>query len=147
MAPKKKAAKKLRLAPEKIAEVIAHMAPEEKADKKPWKEPRLPAEKISELALGIFQARIFTSGMIDKADWRLLPCIFMPLGFMDEKQRAEFLRHPPALMYGPLDSACPRSINGYPFLTEMGMVYEQDQKLLVHKFKALVAAAEEALKS
>ena len=123
------------------------MSTKKKPAKQAWTEPRLSPEKIAELAFGIFQGEIFISAMIRQADLHLLPCIFLPFSFLSEKQLVELRRHPPSLFYGHYKNAAPRSINGYPFLLEMGMVYEQDAKLLERKFKAVVAATQEALKA
>jgi hypothetical protein len=111
-----------------------------------WEEPRLPAEKISELALGIFTGEVFTSKQIRGQDANLLPMIFLPLGFFSDEQHKEFVAHPPALLCGWMKDALPRSINGYPFLPEMRMVYAQDAALIREKYEKLRAAAGEILK-
>jgi len=115
--------------------------------KKRWKEPRLPAEKIAELALGIFKGAIFTDAQVAKSDWYLLPIIFMPLALLTGKLRKEFAAHPPAMLCGRMAEALPRSINGYPIFVNMQIIYAQDTKLIVALYKKLRAATEEILET
>ena len=104
-------------------------------------------QQVRKLLGSLNKLLAFYPAMIRQADLHLLPCIFLPFSFLSEKQLVELRRHPPSLFYGHYKNAAPRSINGYPFLLEMGMVYEQDAKLLERKFKAVVAATQEALKA
>jgi hypothetical protein len=106
-----------------------------------WEEPRLQAEEIVELARGIFTGEVFTSGHLPEHDQHLLPCVFMPLGFFSNEQRKEFVAHPPELLCGWLKDALPRSINGYPFLPKMQMVYAKDAALIWKGVKSLEMAA------
>ncbi len=117
-----------------------------KATEKAWTEPRISRKKIAELALAAFRGQIFTSEQIRNADGDLLAAIFVPLRFLSMKEQEKMRQHPPALLYGYTKDAAPRSINGYPIFFHMGMLYEQDAKLLKEKFAALVAAAKEVLK-
>ncbi len=119
----------------------------EKSEKAAWEEPRLPAEKISELALGIFKGEVFTSTQVGEQDAHLLPMIFVPLGFFSEEQHKEFDAHMPSMLCGWMNDALPRSINGYPFLPKMQMIYAKDTALIWEKYKKLAAAAEEIFKS
>jgi len=120
--------------------------PKPKVMPKRWIEPRLSSEKVAELALGIFRGQIFTSAMVCHGDFNILSTIFMPLGLLPEKEIEKLRKHFPTLLYGQMEKALPSSINGYPIFMEMGMVYEQDAKLVKQKYDALVVATQEILK-
>jgi hypothetical protein len=121
--------------------------PPKKADSLKWKEPRLPKEKIKELALGIFEDKIFTSQSIRNGDADLLMMIFLPLVFFSETLRKEFLAHPPAFICAPIAKALPRSINGYPVFAEMQEVHKEDAKLINAIIENLKKATDDVMRS
>jgi hypothetical protein len=125
------------------------MDKKKKARKTARKEPRLPAEKISELALGIFKGEIFTSAQVGESERGLLPVIFMPLALLvlAGEERKKIAAHPPTLLCGRVVEALPRSINGYPIFTNMQMVYAQDAKLILALYRKFKAATEEILET
>ena len=123
------------------------MDKKKKARKTAWKEPRLPAEKISELALGIFKGEIFTSNQVSESDRNLLPVIFLPLALLSAEQRKEIAAHTPAMLCSRMAEAMARSINGYPCLPGMQMIYAQDAKLILALYRKLKAATEDILET
>src|SRR5664279_1456527 len=89
-----------------------------------WIEPRLPAESVKYLALGIFRHEVFTSGQVEEKEQHLLPSIFPSLhSFTNERQR-ELNAHPPSLIYAyTKDSLNDRTVNGYPIFGTAGSLW------------------------
>lgn len=112
--------------------------PDERADG--WVEPRLPKEKIAELAMGIFTGRVFTSLQM-KNEVDLLDVVFLPLAFLEEDYFKGWQEHPPAFLCAPMAHAFLRSINGYPCFGEFQPVYPKDARLILGTVKRLAAAS------
>jgi hypothetical protein len=79
------------------AGVVAHA--EGMMTEKQWKEPRLPKEKIAELAWGIFTGEVFTSDQIEESQLHLIPVLFL-LDFLSENDRKPYDQRLPDV--GPL---------------------------------------------
>jgi hypothetical protein len=108
-----------------------------------WKEPRLPKDRINELALGIHHGTIYTDHQLNNPE--MTGMVFMPLLFMKEPERKKLLAHPPALIYAHMKDAFPRSVNGHPMFGAIGFVWKADLKLIAAKLDKLKLATKEAL--
>ena len=114
--------------------------------RKKWIEPRLPAESVKYLALGIYRHEVFTSGQVEEKEQHLLPSIFSTLcSFTNERQR-EFNAHPPSLIYAyTKDSLNNRTVNGYPVFSTVGLLWQRDAELLAEQYKRITDAVDAAM--
>jgi hypothetical protein len=111
-----------------------------------WIEPRLPAESVKYLALGIFRHEVFTSRQVEGKEQHLLPSIFPALrSFTNERQR-EFNAHPPSLIYAyTKDSLNGRTVNGYPVFSTVGLLWQRDAEMLAEQYKRIKATVDAAM--
>jgi hypothetical protein len=93
--------------------------------------------EIKDLAMQLFRGEIFTSWMIAAHDINLLPNIFMPLVFIDEITRKEFIRDGIVHFYGLYSEAVNMNINGYPIFYSMGMLNTEDGERVNQKLKQI----------
>lgn len=81
-------------------------------------EMKSPAEmsdaEFREFALAVRSGTIFGTWNLAPQDMRLLPSIFMTLGFMTSEQHEELISSGVVHFYEELSKAGPRGINGYP---------------------------------
>jgi hypothetical protein len=111
--------------------------------KKPaWKEPRLEAEKIEELAFGLLNGQAFTSSQVPQHDAHLMGMIFTPIGLLSAEEADDFRHHPPALICGWTKDSVSCTVDGYPIFTKVQMIYLHDAQLVKAKFEKLKNAAE-----
>lgn len=89
-------------------------------------------EEVNELAKQGYRGEIFFSWQIREHDMNLLGMIFMPIMFLNDIQRKEWLRDGAFHFYGLMSEASPRGINGYPMFMGMGMLNKEDSHR-VHK--------------
>lgn len=108
--------------------------------------PQLSDEEIKNLALGIFRNEIFTDRHVGERDLQLLSTIFMPLGFMDRKQKLDLQRKSrPGIFYASMANAGPRAINGYPMFFEVGMASTEDATKIWNEYNKLVTASQSTM--
>lgn len=100
-------------------------------------------EKIKDIALGIFQGRIFHSGMIRPEDNELLGSIFMPLLFMNDEVRKWFLDYNIVFFYEEYRDASPTCVNGYPTFVSLHYLNDEDSKRVMEKLDKLRDITEE----
>lgn len=104
---------------------------------------RKSAAELAELAGGIIRNEIFTDRHVAPNDVRMLPIIFMPLGFLERKQLLKLQRKErPGMLYAPMKNAGPRSINGYPMFFELHMLHPDDAHIVWEKVKGLQSSME-----
>jgi hypothetical protein len=83
-------------------------------------------DEVNELAKQGYRGEVFFSWAIREHDMHLLGTIFMPVLFMDEVMAKEMERDQIRHFYAPMKDAFPRSINGYPCFSSMGMLSQTD---------------------
>jgi len=84
-------------------------------------------DKLRTIAQDLHAGRIFCDRQI-KGDDSLYGCVFMPLFFMDPKDKWRMSKNPPGLVYEYLTEAGGRAINGYPTFMSMRMLTQEDTK-------------------
>lgn len=74
--------------------------------------------------------------------WGVEPqLVFLPLAFLDEESLSRLMKHEQEIgcFWGPMKSALPRGINGYPMLMEMGIMHIEDwakaHKVLIREYQ------------
>ena len=98
-----------------------------------------PSDKEAKvLALDLVEGRAFATWMIRKHDEHLLPVIFMPLGLMDDIARKQMAADKIVHLYGRMDKASPRSVNGYPCFMSMGVLNAEDTKRVGEQIDRLI---------
>ena len=105
------------------------------------KQMELPIDSkidLKALAIRIYKGEVFTSQQMHKEDAEmLLPSVFMPLVFLDEKQRKQLLDDKAAVFYADMKDAGPRSINGYPMFFSMGYLTTPEWNKIVQYINKL----------
>lgn len=86
--------------------------------------PRMSDEKLREFVVGVLDGTLFISAQV--RDPELLPVIFMPIGMGALKGWTDEQMKEIGVLYAPMSSALERSINGYPFLTEVRFMHRED---------------------
>lgn len=111
-----------------------------------WIEPRLPAESVKYLALGIFRHEVFTSGQVEKTEQHLLPSIFPALRSFANERQLEFNAHSPSVIYAyTKDSLNGRTVNGYPVFSTVCFLWQRDAELLAEQYKRITDAVDAAM--
>lgn len=86
--------------------------------------------ELKKLAVDFCEGKIYTSDCIPPEEFdrepTILGRIFMPLVFMSEEQRKEFVEKEIACIYAPLDSAMPRICNGVPSFSSCSMLNKEE---------------------
>ncbi len=98
--------------------------------------------EIANLALGIFQNRIFTSLQVAPEDQSLIKTIFMPLAFLDAESAKRMHDENVSLIYANMSDAGPRSLNGYPCFMEANWLNREDAGRVLDRYKAICAAVQ-----
>lgn len=97
-------------------------------------------ELVKEIAVKYQSGDIFGSWQIAEHDMHLVSSIFMPLVFIDEITRKEFLRDGRLYYYSEMKEAGPRSINGYPMFMSLSSLNLDDVKRVLAKAEAIQKA-------
>lgn len=107
------------------------------------KHPILAKEpgEIIKIARGIYEGRIFCDLHIDQHSQHLLGSIFMPLlfGALSHYENPEDI----GMLYESLDKAGPRSINGYPVFSSMGVLNKADAQRVLDTIKHIEKTRED----
>jgi len=91
---------------------------------------------LKQLAKDLLADKLFTTCHLRKGDEKLVSSIFMPLMFIDEKQRDEMEAEKVEVLFEYISEANPRSINGYPmFMTMRTMNKEEWEKVIEYHDK------------
>lgn len=88
------------------------------------------------IARGLAEGRIFCDRQISQ--YTSIEMVFMPLIFMDEKTRKEFIDDPPGIIYEYMSEAGPRAINGMPMFTSCRMLNKGDTEKMLRIFRMLL---------
>ena len=104
-------------------------------------------EKLKSLAMDVFKGKVFF--LKDVGNPLLAPLVFMPLGLMDQEQRAQLIRDieddKVFTLYEYYDKALPRSINGYPMFPSVNMLSRQEHSELHYLLEKIRSATKEVL--
>jgi hypothetical protein len=116
--------------------------PKRVVKKKPKGEAILPYisksdKEIKELALDLFNGRIFVDRQIPKGQEDLIMMIFMPLVFSGEELGKWMKKNNIDLIYGRMTDTMPRSINGYPIFDSIAFLDKADTVRLFEKHKEI----------
>lgn len=98
---------------------------------------KLTDDEINALVEDIYRDRVFTSNHLRPEDLEMLPSIFMPLAFADEKLKEELLIDAPGMIYEHLSQAGHRSINNYPIFFSLHIVNQEDTKKILEKVEQI----------
>jgi hypothetical protein len=102
----------------------------------------LSDQDIIEVATGIFRGEIFTDQHVRPGDSISLSMIFLPLSLMEGKDLKALQADPPGILYGKMNEAMPRSINGYPMFASIRMLSQPDAARVWDKYDAIKAAVD-----
>jgi hypothetical protein len=84
-------------------------------------------EFLKQLAMDTADGKVFTNAHIpDAQQSQMLPMVFMPLVFLDEKGQQEIKDMKITLLFEYLDKAGPRAINGLPNFFSVQMLNDVD---------------------
>jgi hypothetical protein len=119
---------------EKKKAKVRKKATTEKTDKKePVKTGINPKrqDELKQLARDIVNNLVFTDKHIpEEQRIKMIPSVFMPIVFLDEKQSKSILDMKVSMFYEYYDKATPRSINGYPIFASMRMLIEDEERFV-----------------
>lgn len=87
-------------------------------------------EELYQIATDMLEDKVFTSYQIPEYALSNLTMIFMPLLFMDEKQKKAMKRHKASMFYEYYTEAGNRSVNGYPIFMSMRYINIDDSTRL-----------------
>jgi hypothetical protein len=83
-------------------------------------------EEVNELAKQGYRGEVFFSWQVREHDTNLIGSIFMPIMFLDDVTRKEWIRDEVCHFYGLMKDASPRGVNGYPMFFGMGILNKED---------------------
>lgn len=109
-----------------------------------WTEPRTDPEELNRLVREYHAGQVYLSKDIPEG---VKLNVFMPLLFLDKRQRQVLTEHPPAMIVGSIKDALPRSVNGYPIFTTIRYLYPADWATFVDKFNRLTDATKAVLEA
>jgi hypothetical protein len=99
---------------------------------------------LRDLADRIYKGEVYCSWWIRKGDEHMLPSIFMPLMFMEEKDRKDLMEQQVSFFYANMNSSAPRSVNGYPIFYEVGYLNKNEHEVLYDIYTRITAAVANA---
>ena len=102
--------------------------------------------ELKRLAVDIVEGKVFGTWNIPSEDRNLVPLIFVPLCFIDEKQFRKLKSRKVAHVYEYLYKAGPRSVNGYPIFFSCRFLTRKDWKKVVRYIRRYKRMREKFLK-
>ena len=109
----------------------------------------LTDDEIKKLAVDLKAGIVFTDRHIPEFDPRGLLVVFLPLSFLAEEQRGEWVKNIEeerlGLVYEYLDKAGPRSVNGMPQFFSMRMIDTETATKVFAIYDKLVDAEDQVL--
>ena len=103
-------------------------------------------KEIAKLALDTFQGKVFTSDHIElDKQLDMLPLVFLPLGFMDEKGQNELMAKQPSMFYQFLAEAGPTAVNGYPSFMTFNVLNKAEHRQFIDEYLKYQDIADAAL--
>ena len=95
-------------------------------------------EEVNELAKQAYRGEVFFSWQVREHDMNLIGSIFMPLFFLDDVTRKEWVRDEVCHFYGFMKDATSRGINGYPCFFGMGVLNKEDSQRIDTRIKEIM---------
>ena len=86
--------------------------------------PRMSDEKLRDFVVGVLNGSLYTSAQI--RDPSLIPMVFLPVALGAFKDWSEDQLKEIGVIYAPMTSAMPRSVNGEPIFAEMRIMHRED---------------------
>lgn len=83
-------------------------------------------EEVNDLAKQGYRGEAFFSWQVREHDVNLIGSIFMPIMFLDDITRKEWLRDEVCHFYGLMKDAARCGVNGYPMFFGMGILNKED---------------------
>ena len=103
-------------------------------------------EELKKLAIDIVEGRVFGTWNISSEEKNLIPMIFLPLNFIDERQFRRLKSRKIVHAYEHLDRAGPRTVNGYPIFFSCKFLTRKDWKRVVRYIRRYKRMRERFLK-
>lgn len=103
---------------------------------------RKTSKQIKELATDVIAGMIYGSWMFRDGDWDS-HLTFMPLMFMTDIQAKELQRDGAFHLYGHMNDACERSVNGRPIFFSFQTLSKEDTERLGKMIDKIMAIEEE----
>lgn len=104
-------------------------------------------EELKQIAKDLYAGKIFTDRHLKQHEMSMLNFVFMPLAFLNEKEKEEFRATAKAgqfgLIYEYIDKALPRSINGLPMFTSMRLLSKDDTEKVNEYYESVVKVMED----
>jgi hypothetical protein len=100
-------------------------------------------EELKQLAKDLLDDKIFTDAHIREGDDSLLGSIFMPIIFIDQKQRDKMEAECVSVLFEYYSKAGPRSINGYPMFTSMNYMTKDEWEKVFNYHEKMKKALDE----
>ena len=102
---------------------------------------------LKQLAVDIFEGKVFTSWMIRKQDFpNSVSMVFMPLIFAEKESLQDMTKQGIVELYEYMDKALPRSVNGYPCFMSFRGLKKEDCLALTKHMKKLEKAREKVMR-
>lgn len=103
-------------------------------------------EQIKKLAVDVRAGQIFGSWMMRESDMEsLISMVFMPLIFMEQKDKEKMKKDGVLHLFSFYSEAAPRGVNGYPIFFSMGMLTGEDSAALKELMERLAEAEKTVL--
>lgn len=93
-------------------------------------------EEIKQLAEDMYRGLVFTDRHVQNV--KDIQMVFMPLMFIDDKQREELNANLPGMIYEYISNAAKTSINGMPIFWSFKMVNQEDAKKVFEKYNKII---------
>lgn len=103
-------------------------------------------EELKKLAIDIVEGRVFGTWNISSEEKNLIPMIFLPLNFIDEKQFRRLKSRKIVHAYEYLDRAGSRTVNGYQIFFSCKFLTRKDWKKVVRYIRRYKKMRERFLK-
>lgn len=97
----------------------------------------LTDDEVNQLAKRLYRNEIFPSWWIREHDAHLITSIFMPLVFVDEITRKQWVADGIAHFYGEYGNGPNMGVNGYPIFFSFGILNNEDAKRVNDKYNEI----------
>lgn len=108
------------------------------------KEVRIPKTdaELKQIAVDIFENKIFTNRHIAQEDMKLVSSLFMPIALGAFSSWTEEELQDIGLIYEYMTEAAPRNVNGYPSFFSMQILSNEENRRMVVFYKEYSALKE-----
>jgi len=100
-------------------------------------------EELKQIAKDLLADKIFTSAHLREGDESLIGSIFMPILFIDQKQRDELEANDVQVLYEYYSESGPRSLNGYPMFMSMKYMTRKEWEKVFNYHEKMKTALDE----